>query len=259
MKNKILITGANGVLGQHLITLLAKKVPLILCGRKQKNETSEPIKWQKFDMANPTLVSMDGVKTIIHLASSIDKKSFKIDVDGTKSLLQQACKNNVEHFIFISIVGIDSLSTKYFRIKKQVEQEIIKSGVPYTILRSTQFFPFLEQEIAKYLRFPIVFLPSGILYQPIEIPIVAKKLAEISLASPVNRILEIGGAEVLDLGKSTRILMEVKSISKPIVSVPLSLLGKFGNKLKNGVLTTNAYDRNSATWREWLKIRAKAL
>lgn len=256
MNRKILITGANGDLGQHLIKILENEFPLILCTRRQKNKTAEGIEWRKFDLENPTSISMDGVKTIFHLASSIEKKSFKIDVEGTKNLLEQALKNNVKHFIFISIVGVGRLPTKYFRIKNQVEHEIQQSGIPYTILRATQFFPFFEQEIIKYLRFPIAFLPSGILYQPIETSIVAKKMVEISLAGPLNSILEIGGPEVVNFGEAARILMESRSVSKPIVNVPLSLLGKLGKELKNGVLTTNESNQDSATWTEWLKNKA---
>lgn len=255
MKTKILITGASSSLGHHLIKILGEKFPLILCARQPKNKTSENIEWIKFDMENPPPIEMGGVKKIIHLASSVDKKSFKIDVEGTRNILEQARRNDVEHFIFISIVGVDTLPIKYFRIKKQVEQIIIQSGIPFTILRSTQFFPFFEKEINKYFRFPIAFLPSDILYQPIDISIVAKKLAKISLAEPVNDILEIGGAEILDLGEAARIWRNTKSLSKPIVELPLSLLGKFGKKLKNGALTTNESSQESLTWNEWIKKR----
>ncbi|QNL48743.1 NAD(P)H-binding protein [Olivibacter sp. SDN3] len=253
MDRKVLITGANGTLGQQLVQLLGKELPLILCARRQEDNTANGMEWRRFDLENPTTISMDGVKTIVHLASSIEKKSFKIDVEGTKDLLAQALRNKVEHFVFISIVGVDSFSTRYFRIKNQVEHEIQQSGIPYTILRSTQFFPFFEQEIIKYLRFPIAFLPSGILYQPIEISVVAKKLAKISLAEPVNGIVEIGGPEVLNLGEAARVFMEYKSLSKPIVNVPISLLGKLGRTLQSGVLTTNERNQDGLKWSEWLK------
>lgn len=152
----------------------------------------------------------------------------------------------------MSIVGTERIPTRYFKLKQKAEQTVFNSGVPFTILRATQFFPFFEDEIRKYLRLPIAFLPKKILYQPIEVIHVANRLLEIASGDPKNGIIEIGGSQKIELGEATKILLNFMNESKVCIDIPLFLLGKLGKELENGALTTHEVCFTSATWANWL-------
>ena len=139
-----------------------------------------------------------------HLASATKKHSHKIDVKGTERLLEKAKEFGIKHFVYISIVGVDQLPLKYFKIKRAAEKVVIQSGLPYTILRATQFYDFFEQEVRRYGKWPVVFVPSAIKYQPIETRIVANRLFELGLGKPNNQLVEIGGSQQIRFGQAIK-------------------------------------------------------
>lgn len=88
-------------------------------------------------------VAVEGVVTIIHCAASPLRKARRVDVEGTKRLLDAAGGAGVSHFVYISIVGIDCVqSYPYYRAKLGTERVVEGSPVPHTILRATQFHGF---------------------------------------------------------------------------------------------------------------------
>ncbi|GJM35433.1 MAG: nucleotide-diphosphate-sugar epimerase [Saprospiraceae bacterium] len=255
MKSKIFITGATGLLGKAMLEAMDRESFDITIGQRQDPQIEHlSYKWTKFDLADTSLsLNLSGVDTIFHLASSTRKPSYELDVDGTESLLNNAKEYGVKHFIYISIVGIEKVPIKYYKIKKSAEEAIENSGVPYTILRATQFHEFFEMIIKGLQRFPIVILPGKAVLQPIEVNRVAQKLLEISLQQPSNQILEIGGQEKLTLKAAMNLWLKSKGVRKPILDIPMFLLGKIGRALKQGGLTTDECDGGSRRWGEWLE------
>ena len=86
---------------------------------------------------------------VVHLASNTTDLSSNADITGIKALLKIVEQNKMEHFVFISIVGVDKVPIKYLKTKFRVEQLIKKHCKKHTILRSTQFLEFFEQEVQK--------------------------------------------------------------------------------------------------------------
>jgi hypothetical protein len=100
----------------------------------------------------------------------------------------------VRHHIALSIVGLERLlSGDYFRAKKLQEDLIRESGLPYTILRSTQFFELISDLAQKSSGSDVAIPP--VLVQPISSDDLADALTEIALGRPQNRIVEVAGPE----------------------------------------------------------------
>lgn len=253
MANKILLTGVTGRLGAAMLqNPTLQQQELILASRKQGTKDSSH-NWQYFDLSDSNCtLHLSEVSTIIHLASSTKKYSYALDVKGTARLLDQAKAARIKHFIYISIVGVDQVPVKYFKIKRQTEQLIEQSGLAYTILRATQFFGFFEKELLNYLKLPIGILPSDILYQPIEIQYVVQQLVDLALSDAQNKILELGGSETIRLGEAAKLWLAKKGKHKLLLSIPLALLGKLGRAMKNGALTSPSIEPKSVNWESWL-------
>ena len=111
-----------------------------------------------------------------------------------RNLLAAETAAGVRHHVALSIVGTDRSDNGYFRAKVAQEKLITTSGIPYTIIRATQFLEFLGAIADLSADGNIVRLPPG-LFQPIAADDVAAIVAELALAAPRNGIVEIAGPE----------------------------------------------------------------
>jgi uncharacterized protein YbjT (DUF2867 family) len=100
----------------------------------------------------------------------------------------------VRHHVALSIVAIDRTDNGYFRAKVAQEKLVAASGIPYTIIRATQFLEFLGGIADASADGNTVRLPP-VLFQPIAADDVAAVVAEVALAPPRNGIVEIAGPE----------------------------------------------------------------
>jgi uncharacterized protein YbjT (DUF2867 family) len=111
-----------------------------------------------------------------------------------RNLLPAEAAAGVGHHVALSIVGIDRTDNGYFRAKVAQEKLIVASGIPYTIIRATQFLEFLGGIAESSTDGNIVRLPPC-LFQPIAADDVAPVVAEVALAAPRGGIVEIAGPE----------------------------------------------------------------
>lgn len=111
-----------------------------------------------------------------------------------RNLLAAEAAAGVRHHVALSIVAIDRTDDGYFRAKVAQEKLIESSGIPYTIIRSTQFLEFLRGIADSSADGNVVRLPP-VLFQPIAADDVAANVADMALASPRNGIVEIAGPE----------------------------------------------------------------
>jgi uncharacterized protein YbjT (DUF2867 family) len=139
---------------------------------------------------------MAGAQVVIDLANSPsfeDKAVLEFFETSGRNLLAAEAAAGVRHHVALSIVGTDRSDNGYFRAKVAQEKLIETSGIPYTIIRATQFLEFLDGIAASSADGNIVRLPPG-LFQPIAADDVAPIVAEVALAAPQNGI-EIAGPE----------------------------------------------------------------
>jgi uncharacterized protein YbjT (DUF2867 family) len=140
---------------------------------------------------------MAGTQVVIDLANSPsfeDNAVLQFFETSGRNLLAAEAAAGVRHHVALSIVGTDRSDNGYFRAKIAQEKLIKASGIPYTIIRSTQFMEFLRGIADSGTDGNIVRIAPG-LFQPIAADDVAANVADVALAPPRNGIVEIAGPE----------------------------------------------------------------
>lgn len=181
-----------------------------------------------------------GADVVVHLATN-----RKRDLPGTERLVAAARAAGVGHFVYLSIVGVDKIPFALYRDKLANENAIESSGVPFTILRATQFHSFPSEMIAMTGGHFFVNLPV----QPIGVEDVATRLADIALAPPAGRVADIGGPEILQGRDIVSRLQKADRLKKPVFT--LSLPGKTFAAFKAGHHLTGLPGYGTQTFDEW--------
>jgi uncharacterized protein YbjT (DUF2867 family) len=136
-----------------------------------------------------------------------------------RNLLAAEAAANVRHHVALSIVAIDRTDNGYFRAKAAQEKLIETSGIPYTIIRSTQFLEFLGGIANSSAEGNLVRLPP-VLFQPIASDDVAASVADVALAPPHNGIVEIAGPERAPFNEIIARYLKAVSDPREVVSDP---------------------------------------
>jgi uncharacterized protein YbjT (DUF2867 family) len=187
---KIVVVGGTGLIGSKTVTILRQGGHEVVAASPKKGINSITGEGLKEAMAGTTVV--------IDLANSPsfeDKAVLEFFETSGRNLLAAEAGAGVRHHVALSIVGTDRTAENgYFRAKLAQEKLIVASGIPYTIVRATQFLEFLGAIADSSADGNIVRLSSG-LFQPIAADDVAAIVADVALAKPRNGIVEIAGPE----------------------------------------------------------------
>jgi uncharacterized protein YbjT (DUF2867 family) len=201
----VLITGGTGLLGSEVVSQLAKMGCFTLRILVRESSFRPGIDKHAFigDLATGKGIpeALAGVSIIIHCASN-PQDTDHVDIGGTVHLIANLDHQAFRHFIYVSIVGVDKTTYPYYQSKLFAEHLIKDSGIPFTILRATQFYEFVISQI-KALRVEKyeVFIPAGLKFQPISIDDVAKELARLAESKPTNKVINLGGPEIFTFEK----------------------------------------------------------
>jgi len=186
--------------------------------------------------------ALTGAEVVVHLATNRSK-----DLPDTERLLAAARAAGVGHFVFLSIVGVDRIPYSYYRDKVAIEQAIAASGVPFTILRATQFHSF-PGEILGMLGGRL--FVRGLKIQPIGVDDVATRLAELAMGTPAGRVADIGGPEILDASDILARLQAAGRATRRVLSIALP--GKTFAAFRAGHHLTGLPGYGTQTFDEWL-------
>lgn len=255
MKKRVLVTGGTGNLGSRLRQRLVERDYQVRVMSRRQPERGEAV---GVEWAVAQLVSGGGIReavedvdVIVHTASSPFPKA--VEIEGGRHLLAAAAEAAVEHFVYISIVGLEEIDFSYYDSKRRVEEMIADADLPYTIQRVTQFHRFVEQILETLAKLPVVPLPKGWRFQPISAADVADRLADIVDGGPSRRTPEIGGPEVLSLEKMLRTWMRAQDMSKPVLKVPIP--GGLSRGFRSGHNLVPDHAVAGWTWSEYLGDR----
>jgi len=157
----------------------------------------------------------------------------------------------VNHHVALSVVGTESLQDSgYFRAKLVQENLIKASGIPYTIVRATQFFEFLTSIAHAATTGEEVRLASA-LFQPMAAEDVASLLSTISLEKPINGIIDIAGPEKLSLYDAVAAALNAKHDTRKVTKDDASLY--FGLEINDQSLTPQGkVQLGKLTLKDWL-------
>lgn len=199
--------------------------------------------------------ALGGAKVVIDVANSPsfeDAPAMDFFKTAGRNLLAAEQAAGVAHHIALSVVGTERLQTSgYFRAKLAQEELIKASPVPYTIVRSTQFFPFVDGIIKSGTVGDEVHLSSA-LVQPISADDVADMLTDVAQGAPANGMIEIAGPEAIRLDRFAELYLASKGEERRIVADPGALY--FGTVLNDGSLTPGASPRlGKVHLEDWLR------
>lgn len=197
---RILVTGGKGDLGRRVVDRLRSGEHTVLVGTRTPRHADDV----HFDLGSGvSRESMSGIEVVVHLAT--DPRNTRVETEGSARLWAAAQEAGVRHVVYVSIVGIDHHPFPYYQTKLAVEQQLESSGLPYTILRATQFHGLIPRFVEEAVRrFGFVPIPGGVPLQPVDADVVAERVAELVEGGPSGRAPDLGGLEVLEVAAMVR-------------------------------------------------------
>ncbi len=210
---KITVIGGTGLIGSKLVNLL-----------RQQNHTVVPA---SPDLGVNTITGV-GLKEVLHEADVVvdvsnspsfeDKAVMEFFQKSTMNLLTAAIYAGVKHYVALSVVGSERLpSSGYLRAKVAQEELISVSGIPYSILRSTQFFEFAGR-IAQAGTIGDEVHVSPAAFQPIASEEVVAALADVVTGEPLMSIVEVAGPERMPMSEFIRFYLNATEDSRQLVA-----------------------------------------
>jgi uncharacterized protein YbjT (DUF2867 family) len=198
--------------------------------------------------------ALDGAEVVVDVANAPvweDKAVLEFFETSGRNLLAAEAAAGVRHHVALSIVGSERLpGNGYFRAKVAQESLIKASGIPYTILRATQFFEFVGG-IAQSATVGDEIRLSPALIQPIASADVAAALADVAVARPGNRTVEVAGPEAMPLDDLVRRFLRGTQDARTVV--PDVHARYFGDVLSDRSLTPGENPRIGAIrFEDWL-------
>jgi uncharacterized protein YbjT (DUF2867 family) len=221
----LLVTGGTGTLGRLVVPRLRDAGSEVRVLSRRSREAEEGIAFVTGDLATGTGIddAVAGAETIVHCAGSA-----KGDEDKTLNLVRAASRAGTRHLVYISVVGADRIPVVsgidramfgYFAAKLAAERVVATSGLPWTTLRATQFHQSLLTVAQQMARLPIIPVPAGVRFQPIDASEVAARLVELALGTPKGLVPDIAGPHVYAMAELIRSYLRVRRTYRPIVPI----------------------------------------
>jgi uncharacterized protein YbjT (DUF2867 family) len=262
MASPILVTGGTGTLGRVIVPLLRDAGCDVRVLSRRSRESGQGIEFVTGDLATGEGIqaAVKGTETIVHLAGSA-----KGDQDKARHLVQAASRAGAQHLVYISVVGADRIPVVsaidramfgYFAAKLAAERAVADSGLPWTTLRATQFHDGILLTAQQMARLPVLPVPAGFQFQPIDAGEVAARLVELALGTPAGLVPDMGGPRVYAMAELVRGYLRARRKHRPIL--PVRLPGKAARAVRAGA--TLAPDRavGRRTWEEFLADRVSS-
>ncbi len=243
---RILVTGGTGGLGRPTVdALLAAKHEVLVLSR----ESGDGRVVGDLTTGEGVTEALTGVHTIVHLATTRSAK----DSAQTRVLLEAARAAGVAHILFISIVGVDRVPYPYYRDKVVSETLIEESGLPFTILRATQFHDFVAAFFRLQRRLPVL-IALNVPFQPIAVEEVAHRLVELVAGGPIGRAVDIGGPESKPMSELAADWQSASGTRRPVWM--LHIPGKTIAAFKAGHHTTPLPGYGTGTFAQYAEANA---
>lgn len=244
---KIVVIGGTGLIGSKLVDLLRRRGNEVVAA--SPNTGVNTLTGEGLAEA---LAGADVVVDVANSPSFEDEAVMDFFLTAGRNLLAAEKAAGVKHHVALSIVGTQRLpESGYLRAKAAQENLIKSSGVPWSILQSTQFFEFIER-IAQGGLDGDVYRLSPALMQPIVSDEVVAVLADISLGAPLDDTVEVGGPEAIPIDELARELLSARQDPRRIV--PDAHARYFGAELNDQSLIPGPNARlGSLTYGDWLR------
>ena len=243
---KIVVIGGSGLIGSKVVKGL----------RKQGHDVvaASPSSGVNTITGEGLAEGLAGAQVVVDVTNSPsweDKAVLEFFETSTRNLLAAEAAAGVGHHVALSVVGTDRLlQSGYFRAKMAQEDLIKASKIPYTIVRATQFFEFVNGLAQSATDGQTVRLPPALM-QPIVSDDVAAALADVAINAPVNGMIELAGPELIRQDELVRRFLSAKQDARQVVTDVHARY--FGIELNDQSLTPGDNPRIGPTrFEDWL-------
>jgi uncharacterized protein YbjT (DUF2867 family) len=244
---KIVVIGGTGLIGSKLVELL----------RKRGNEAlaAAPNTGVNTITGEGLAEALNGADVVVDVSNSPsfeDEKVMEFFQASTRNLIAAEKAAGVKQHVILSIVGARRMPESGYMRAKVAQEDLVKaSGVPYSILLSTQFFEFIERVVKETLDGDVYRL-SPALMQPIVSDEVVAALADVTLGAPLNGAIEVGGPEAIAMDELGREVLSAREDPRRIVADVHARY--FGTELNDQSLIPSAGARlGSLKFGDWLR------
>jgi uncharacterized protein YbjT (DUF2867 family) len=259
MTSPILVTGGTGTLGRLVVRRLRNAGHDVKVLSRQDRKSGDGVQYLTGDLATGEGLeaAVDWVGTILHLAGSPTG-----DADKARNLVLAAARAGSPHVVYISVVGADRIPVVsrvdramfgYFESKLAAERIVAGSGLPFTTLRATQFHDLLLAVARQMTKMPVVPVPAGFRFQPVDTDEVAARLVELSFGEPAGRVSDMGGPRVYYASDLLRGYLRVTQRRRLIL--PVWLPGKAARAFREGGNLAREQALGRRTWEDFLADR----
>jgi uncharacterized protein YbjT (DUF2867 family) len=259
MTSPILLTGGTGTLGRLVAARLRDAGRTVRVLSRRSHESRGGIEFMTGDLATGEGIeaAVTGVGTIVHCAGSA-----KGDEDKARHLVRAASRTGAQHLVYISVVGaeripvvsrVDRAMFGYFASKRAAELVVADSGLPWTTLRATQFYDLMLMVARQVARLPVIPVPAGFRFQPVDTGEVATRLVELSLGTPSGLVPDMAGPHVYGVTELLRGYLRATHRHRLIV--PVRLPGTAARAIRAGANLAPEQAVGHRTWEEFLAER----
>ena len=228
---RITVIGATGKVGSKVVQLLRAEGHDVVAASR---ETGADV------LTGAGLVdALTGAQVLVDVVNSPsfeDDPVLKFFTASSANLVAAAKETGVRHYVALSIVGVYGLpDSGYMRAKVVQEKTITESGLPYTIVRATQFQEFAEAITGSLVVDGEVRAPDALI-QPIAAADVSAAVAKAAVAAPVDGTVDVGGPEKLSFADMARAVLASQGTDTPVVVDPSATY--FGTHVEQDSLVT---------------------
>jgi uncharacterized protein YbjT (DUF2867 family) len=245
--NRVLVTGGTGTVGRVVVdhlTTAGEDVRILSRGRRRHLRADVQRVVGNVATGAGLDAALDGIDTIVHC------------VYPAQHLVEAAKRAGSPHLVYVSIVGIDRIPFSLYRTMLANERTIAESGLPWTVLRATQFHDLIAFILRMLAKPPVMALPSGLRFQPVDARDVGERLARLALGEPVGRAPDLGGPQVRALDDLARSYLPIVGKRRPIV--PIRLPGKVFGGIRAGGLLAPEHADGTITFEQYLRQQVGA-
>jgi uncharacterized protein YbjT (DUF2867 family) len=270
----ILVTGGTGTLGRRVVARLRKAgCDVRVLSRRSRGGGPRSggesvtaggvaIQCVTGDLATGEGIdaAVEGTETVVNCAGSATGDETK-----ARHLVRAAARAGARHLVRISVVGADRVPLAgglgrvlfgYFGAKRAAERAVADSGLPWTTLRATQFHDLILMIAQQTARLPVIPVPAGVRFQPIDAGAVAARLAELALGAPAGLVPDMAGPRVYEMAALLRGYLQAAGKSRPIV--PVWLPGRAARAFRAGANLAPDRAVGRRTWEDFRVERVSA-
>jgi uncharacterized protein YbjT (DUF2867 family) len=212
---KIVVIGGSGLIGSKLVSKLSEHGHEALAASPDSGVNT--LTGEGLDTA------LEGAAVVIDVSNSPsfeDAAVMEFFKTSTGNLLAAEAAAGVAHHVALSVVGTERLTESgYFRAKLAQEELIEGSSIPYSIVRATQFYEFINRIAAEATDGNTVRLPPALM-QPMAADDVASAVGRVAVGAPLNGMVEIGGPEQFRLDELIRGVLTTRNDPREVVTDP---------------------------------------